>query len=49
MDFLTDKDDRVVIAVQESLQTLIQYKPNLIDKSVDDLVPVLMTNMVSSD
>ena len=42
VDYLSDKDERVVSAVQESLMILISYKPNLVDKYVDSLIPTVI-------
>ncbi|CDW80330.1 clip-associated protein [Stylonychia lemnae] len=46
LDYLQDKDERVMVAVQESLLTLVQYKHTLVDKYLDSMIPTLLQNMV---
>lgn len=41
MDHLQDKNENILMAVQESLLVLIQYKPTLVDKYLDHIVPTV--------
>lgn len=41
VDYLNDKDEKVVQAVEESLITLIEFKKNLIDKYLDQIIPIV--------
>eukprot|EP00347_Sterkiella_histriomuscorum_P017130 403350553 len=47
VDFLQDKNENVIVAVQDSLLILIQYKPSLVDKYLDQIIPMLLQNMVN--
>lgn len=41
LDNLSDSDEKLVIAVQDSLITLIQYKMNFLDKFLDEIIPIV--------
>lgn len=41
MDNLNDSNDQIVEAVEESLLALIQYQNSLVDKYIDQVIPIV--------